>query len=261
MVKEAPAEASQDLIQTVVAAAEILRALEHMAAPVPLAAIARELGMTPPRIHRHLATLVALGFVERIGQEPLYALGLRLAQLGDRAVRQHDLVQIAYPFLKELRDTVGHAVALTRQVGDEALVWLCLESLDPPHLSLPPGTALSLHASSSGRILLAHMDAPTRERLLRGRLDPADLPDPITDKNLLAARLEDIRRVGYDVQGSTETGRMFGMAAPVYDHLGEVIASVSLIGVFGMASNSPSDLLAPLVTAANHISSSLGKER
>lgn len=258
--ENSPSDDGPEIVQTVAAAADVLQALADHTSPMSLAQLGRKLGMTSPRVLRHLTTLVALGFVERTGQEPLYSLGWRLARLGDRAVRQHDLVHVGYPFLKDLRDAVGHTVALARNFDGRALVWLCMEGAKPPYLTVPPGTELSMHATSSGRVLLAYMDEDARERRLQASLDPTDLPDPIIDKAILRGRLAEIRQRGFDLHGSTGADRMFGMAAPVYDHLGKVAASVSVIGITNLRAGPHEDLVRPLVEATHKFSRALGAD-
>src|SRR5262245_2772524 len=57
-------DSEQDLVQAVVVANDVLRALEIEGRPVSLATLVARLGMTAPRVHRHLLTLVSTGMVE-----------------------------------------------------------------------------------------------------------------------------------------------------------------------------------------------------
>lgn len=248
---------SPELIQSVVTAHDVLGAIAAGYEPQSLSEIARALQLTVPRVFRHLATLTALGLVERVGDEPTYRLGWRLAQLGDRAARQHQVVPIAYPVLAELRRKVRSATMLVRRQDDRmAMIWLSLEDLQPPHMNLPAGTILPLHASASGRVLMAFAPEAERARLVEGLQRESASLDPRMDLTGLAEDLVRIRRERFEIRPWWGQIKLTAASAPVLDHRGEVLAAVTVLGLF---EEGAAGVIRPaIIEAAAEISAALG---
>lgn len=222
--------ASKDRVQSVVFAHQILQELAAAGRAVPLAYLAKSLDMTPPRVLRHLATLVDLQLVVREEPEPVYRLGAELLRLSEKAQHQQDVVRIAHPHLARLKDLTGQAVFLVRPREREAVIWASFQSDDTPYLVMPPGMSFSLDGTSTGRVLIAFSDI--EYRIENGsRTSPHYRPDPIADARTMKARLTEIRERGYDFYGTdTNEQGLYSFAAPILDHNGTAVAAIGLIG-------------------------------
>jgi len=91
------------------------------------------------------------------------------------------------------------------------------------------GRRTALHCSASGKVLLAFMSEPERERQLDrtpARMTPRTLVDP----QELRAQLEEIRVRGYgQIEGELEEG-LNAVAAPIRQADGRVNATLSVSG-------------------------------
>lgn len=87
---------------------------------------------------------------------------------------------------------------------------------------------LPIHASSSGLVLLAHGPADLQERVL-GRPLARFTPATVTDPEELRRRLADIRRQGHVLCPGYLHADATGLAVPVRDERGAVVAAVSVI--------------------------------
>jgi IclR family transcriptional regulator, acetate operon repressor len=91
------------------------------------------------------------------------------------------------------------------------------------------GRRTPLHASSSGKVLLAHMPEPERKQLL-GRPLEAVTARTVTDPARLLRQLDEVRARGYaTIQDELEEG-LNAVAAPVRRLSGEVVAALSVSG-------------------------------
>jgi DNA-binding IclR family transcriptional regulator len=91
------------------------------------------------------------------------------------------------------------------------------------------GRRTPLHASSSGKVLLAHLPEPERKQLLARPLE-AVTARTVTDPTQLLRQLEEVRARGYaTIQGELEEG-LNAVAAPVRRLSGEVVAALSVSG-------------------------------
>ena len=189
--------------------------------------IGRRAGLPSSTAHRIVADLVAAGLLERT-EDQRVRVGLRLWELTMRSSQPLWLRQAALPFMEEVQANVGEHTQLVVLEGDDAL---CIERLSAPgageNISIIAGR-LPLHASSSGLVLLAYSDLPFRERILRAPLRRVG-PQTATEAERLRHVLRDIRRVGHVIAPGTVSAASTGIAVPLRDPAGEVIAALSVI--------------------------------
>jgi len=244
-------------VQSVVVAHQILETLSKTPNGATLSELARLLGMTPPRVLRHLATMTDLQLVERSGNEPVYRLGVGLVRLAEHAATQHDITRISLPAMRRLNDEHGEATYLVRERNGTAVIWASFESRDIPHLSMPPGMSFSLSGSACGRVLLAFGEPRTVSPPLFPTLS-RESPDPIGDDDTLAKRLKLIRRQYFDSYGTEGANAFYSMSVPVLDHRNRAIASIGIIGFSILIKDRKTLLHDALLKAGRSISQELG---
>lgn len=254
-------------IQALAVAGQILDYLADAGGRRSAAEIARALGMTPPRVWRHLNSLEALGFVEG-GADRGFVLGGRLARLGQRAIDGIELTETAHSPMTELRDALAESVYLAVPGADGATVVISLDSGGPISLHLALGVVFGWHSSASGRLLLAFSSEERRRRILDGGALNADGHHPITDRQELTSRLETIRDRFYDTAETAQVPRTSGVmhlnaiAAPVFDHSNGVVAAIGVLtGLAGDEAISAPAIKDHLFRCAAKISESLGSTR
>ena len=92
-------------------AISVLEALSESDTPLSLAEICQRMGLHKSTAHRSLMVLERSALIERT-LENRFRLGLRLYELGNRAVEQIDLRARVYPFFRRLAAEVGETVHL-----------------------------------------------------------------------------------------------------------------------------------------------------
>ncbi len=191
------------------------------------AQIGRRSGLPSSTAHRIVDELVRAGLLER-DDEHRVRLGMRLWELALRGSNALRLRQAALPFMSQVQARVREHTQLAVLEQDEALF---LERLSHPeagaNITRIAGR-LPLHASSSGLVLLAFGPDELRRRVLAGPL-VAQAPETITDAGVLSRVLEDIRRVGYVVAPGSIESVSTGIATPIRDARGAVIAALSVV--------------------------------
>lgn len=136
---------------------------------------ARELsdaiGIGLPTTYHLLRTLVHEGYLVRM-TGGLYALG---PQLRSAAEREKDafVVRRLREALSELRDATAATAVLAAFDGAGAVVTHLANSRKGPRPDLWVGMELPLHATALGKVVLGHLDGPTRDGVLtRAPLEP-----------------------------------------------------------------------------------------
>lgn len=222
--------------------------------------VARRCDLPVATAHRLLAALQRREYVARDEHTKRFRLGVAALRLGERARSSIDLRAVALPVLRWLAEETGETSLLTVLDGarNRSLCLERIESAQPLRLSVQPGRLLPLHAGASQKVLLAFMPGAERERLLAGplaRLDRATIVDP----EELRAELARIRERGYAVSAEETNAGVWGMAAPILDGSGAIVAG---LGFAGPLARRREDLaahhLARLQAGAAEVAGSLG---
>ncbi len=191
------------------------------------AEIGRRAGLPSSTAHRIVDDLVEAGLLER-DEHHRVRLGLRLWELALRGSRALRLRQAALPFMERVQARLREHTQLAVLEQVEALF---LERLSSPtsgaNITRVAGR-LPLHASSSGLVLLAYADADVVERVFAKPLQAVS-PETITDAAVLRRALADVRRRGHVVAPGSIERVSTGVAVPVRDERGRVIAALSVV--------------------------------
>jgi DNA-binding IclR family transcriptional regulator len=155
-------------------------------------------------------------------------IGVRLWELASRAAPTRGLRETALPFLEDLHAIVGHHAQLAILDGVDVLFVERLSAQDAVVNYSRVAGRLPLHASSSGLVLLASATPELRERVLASPL--ARYTDKtIIDPAVLRRVLAEVRRQGFAFNPGHVHPEATGIAAPIFDTSGGVVAAVSAI--------------------------------
>jgi DNA-binding IclR family transcriptional regulator len=186
------------------------------------------------RVPLHIATasrlvgeLVGHGLLAR-QPDGRVRIGVRFWELAQRASPTLTLREAAMPFLEALHGVLANDVQLCVRDGDQALF---VERLTAPGATINftrVAGRLPMNVSSSGLVLLAHGPRELQERILAGSL-PGFTPNTITSPDRLRATLAGIRRSGFALCAGHIHEDATGVAVPVRDGAGDVVAALSAV--------------------------------
>ncbi|MFJ4553069.1 IclR family transcriptional regulator [Streptomyces sp. NPDC088817] len=187
--------------------------------------IAARVGLHKSTVSRILATLQQAGLVERAEDSRRFQLGLGVIAMAGPLLADLDVRRVAHPVLRELSRRTEETAALMLWNGSESV---CVEQVPSRHEvkhTTPLGTRYNTAASSSVQVFLAQLPAYTARALLtNGTLVFPGLDDEALDAYL--SRLGETHQRGYATNYGETSLQEVGVAAPVFDHRGEVAAAV-----------------------------------
>lgn len=205
----------------------IIEAFDATHASLGVSEISERAGLHVATASRLVEELVRHGWLAR-DTDRRVRLGIRLWEVVMRAAPTLGLREAALPVMEDLRKVMGHHVQLAALDGEDVLF---LERIEAPgavvNYSRTAGR-LPAHASSSGLVLLAYAAPEVQERALAGRLERFTAAT-ITDPAALRRALADVRRQGYALLRGHVHEDAAGIAVPLRDPEGSVIAALSLI--------------------------------
>src|SRR5574337_76311 len=112
------------------------------------------------------------------------------------------------------------------------------------------GRRMDLHSTSVGKAIAAYLPAEELDAILKLRGLPKRTPQTITVASRLLRELERVRHHGYAVDEEENSVGVRCVAAPVFNTLGEVEASVGLTGTISQFGKSTVPKVAELVREA-----------
>jgi IclR family KDG regulon transcriptional repressor len=235
---------------------DLLEALSRLG-PASLAALAESAGCTRTAAFRLLRTLKSRGFTIQDEARGLWRLGARWSALGRAAADQGALAATAMPFMTALGKATGENVYLRVRDGMESET-VAIYQTDPTiRVYTQVGNRGALHAGSS-RVLLAFAPEAVQTQLLAQRLNRFT-PATRIDATWIAADLQRIRSRGYLITSDEVVAGSVGIAAPVRDASGSVVAVMHISSPsMRMRPPRPRSVLPQVMDAAAKLSIELG---
>lgn len=220
--------------------------------------IAVELGVHKSTAFRLVGALERRGLVEQPGLRGKYRLGFGVIRLAGSMASGLDLTQQGRRVCEDLAADLGETVNVAIPSGDTVVNIDQVRGSSAVVSQNWIGRQNPLHATSSGKVLLAHMRPVDQRRVLRGDLDSVT-PDTITDPEMLRAELLDILDRGYATATEELEVGLNAVAAPVRGVAGDVIAAVSASGPsYRMAEDRLDEVGEAVAKAAAEISERMG---
>lgn len=247
-------------IRTAERTADILCCFLTYGTELRVADIVSHLHLDKGTVSRLLSTLAAKRLVVIDPVTRRYRLGPVIAELGNAARSHENLAQLALPSLTWLRDVSGESAGLNVLIGNSRVCVAQVESRQELRRVIDIGRSFPPHAGAAGKTLLAYLSQQALDDLLQRTDLVALTPETITKHTTLVAELAKIRRRGYGMGRGERIPDGAGVAVPVYDSVGKVIASLSL--AMPSARYDPRRLpryIRWLRTAADQISVRLGR--
>ncbi|MGW4751048.1 IclR family transcriptional regulator [Streptomyces chartreusis] len=196
---------------------------------------------------RLLSTLEQFGLVERSPVTNRYTIGFTVARMAS-AAGFDGLTRRAHGTLSRVSEQTGETanLAVVQQLG---LTYI--DEVTPPVVLSAKwlGRQVPLHATSTGKALLAWLPEAEADALLTGRLE-AYTDTTVTDRARLRAELEQTRERGYSVCVGEMERNLYGVSAPVLGGRDRPFAVVSIWGPQDRVPESRFTTLGPLARAA-----------
>lgn len=241
----------QRSIQSIDVGFRLIHVLENARAGLPLKTLAASAGMPSAKAHLYLVSFIRLGLVAQDPRTSHYALGPYALQLGQAALRQLDLPSIASEPLEALQRQYELPTYLALWGNGGPFSVLKFDAELPLPVTIKVGFVFPLLSTATGRIFLSYLP----ERMTRKLVEQEAALHP----DLGARRGEIVERILADGLSISE-GYLFrgfsAISAPVFDHGGQLAASVTMIGI---GSNIERDASSDMAQAVKRVGMSISQ--
>jgi IclR family KDG regulon transcriptional repressor len=186
------------------------------------------LGFNQATVHRLLRDLRQYAFVDQDPATRRYRLGNIYFHFLYVFQSNYPFISLAKPVMRDLAQHTQETVHLNLIDGEERI---CVESVESPQrlrASMPIGEKSPLYAGASAKCLLAFSSEEFIEDYLRRtKLTPLTANTRI-DLQVIRQEMEHSRSLGYVTSQGERTPGLASLSAPIFDHLGAMLASLSV---------------------------------
>ena len=216
-------------VEVVLKALDILDCFESQPA-LTLKEIVDRTHMTRSRTMRLMGTLESRGYLIYNSEHRNFHLGPRLLTLGKIFETHNTLISLARPILRDLVRETGELASLYVIDGTERVALAREKGTHEISYTITEGQRMELYAGAAGKLLLAHAPPEITEKVLSAKSLKKLTPNTISSTSQLSRQLKEIRGKGYAVSEGERALDVWSVAAPVFDHRGQICCAIGITG-------------------------------
>ena len=190
--------------------------------------IAAAMGFHKSTVAGLIYTLQAKGYLRQNPATRKYRLGLKLAERASIMLSHVEIRQVALPQLQELHDCFDETVNLAVLDGADVVYVERLLSRRALGMRSEVGKRMLAHSTALGKAILSCWTLELVQAFIKQHGLVAVTPHTITEPAKLLYELDRTREQGFamDDEENEPGGRC--VAAPIFDHTGQVVAAASV---------------------------------
>ena len=248
-------------LSSVTTAIHLMKTFSARDEDLGISELAKRLGVAKSTVHRLASALLDEGLLQQNPETGRYCLGVGLFTLGSLVRARLDVAAESRNILNELREKTGENVRLAVLERQSAVLLHDLESPQTLRLRSATGQLRPVFCSAEGLCLLSGLREPELKKFLTlPRV--ARMPNSPVEEEALRLHLRKVKRQGYAVEDEICDEGTRGIAAPIYNGDGRVLAAVGVAGPRVRIRKSQFPKMAQVVIAAAYqISERLGYSR
>lgn len=246
------------MLQTIQKAGELLTLYDREHTEWGVREVASRLKIAKSSAHDLMSSLAKLGFLNKT-EDSRYRLGWRLVTLSETLLATTELRKEARPVMEDLVSQYQETIHLAILDDTQAVYVDKLEGRQAVRVELTSlGARLYAHCSALGKVLLAYQEEDEVRRIIKAAGLPRFTDNTITNEEELIQNLVKIRKQEYAYDLEEILPDLCCVAAPIYDHRGEVVAAISMSMPAFRFRRSQNELRDGVIRAARKISKYLG---
>lgn len=193
-----------------------------------VSAIANELAIPPPTIHRIAIELERLGYLQREPGSRQLTVSEPLVHLASNVLLAASGRVAAQAILRKVSESIGEMCSLGVQVGDEVVYIASVEPQQALMLSFRAGRKAPLFCTSSGRLFLARLSDEELRAYLEGSRRKAYTSYTRTSADRIMADSRSVRAQSFAISNQEYILHIVGAAVPVVTAENKLIAALSV---------------------------------
>jgi DNA-binding IclR family transcriptional regulator len=250
------------MVKSVSRALDIITLVSIKKGGLGVTEIANQIDINKSSVYRILSTLVQYGYVEQDVETGKYKLGYKFLEISSKLLESIDLRAEARMYLQELENETNEVIHLVVYDQGEVVYIEKLDGSETLRMHSKVGKRAPMHCTSVGKAILAHLPSSVVLDILERKGLPMHTDKTITNKDDFLLELNTVRQKGYALDLEENENGITCIAVPIFDHMGNAIAAVSISGpTIRMTNERLEQLQSRMQNIGRQISSRLGYEK
>ncbi|MGG4489167.1 IclR family transcriptional regulator [Metabacillus idriensis] len=220
----------ENMVKSVSRALDIITLVSLKKGGLGVTEIANQIDINKSSVYRILSTLVQYGYVEQDPETGKYKLGYKFLEISSKLLESIDLRAEARMYLQELENETNEVIHLVVYDQGEVVYIEKLDGSETLRMHSKVGKRAPMHCTSVGKAILAHLPSNTVLDILERKGLPMHTDKTITNKEDFLLELKSVRQKGYALDLEENENGITCIAVPIFDHMGNAIAAVSISG-------------------------------
>lgn len=211
-------------------AVEILEVIKHSGGKEGISNISKQTGLPKTTVFRIVTTLVSKGYLRKVSETDQYSFGFNLLELSFTALGGWEIVNLAMPFLEEVKDHLKEtaALALRREIYYSFVAQVsCLHEY---RVNAILGERYYLHWAGTGKAMLAYAPQDVKRKIYEMLPQKKATEKTIQDADELTKQIIAIKEKGFASSFSERIEGGASFSAPILNTSGVASAAISIIG-------------------------------
>jgi len=234
--------------------------LEQVASrqPVRIPEIVQSVGLNRGNVHRLVATLERLGYVERL-EDGKIRLSYKIFKMGSTVPHTRKLDEVTRPFMHRLSEMSDETVNLGVLYADSVIYLDKVEAKQYLRLDHQIGEIDPLYCTALGKVLLSGFSEADLEAFFASAELRPNTKNTIVTREGLEKEIREVRRRGYALDLKELDVNLHCIAAPICDYRNRIIAALSISGPSIRFTRAKiNQLTAPMLKITSEISREMG---
>lgn len=219
---------SREFVQGLERGFAVVHAFGADARALSITDVAQRTGLSRAVARRYLLTLQELGYVVQNGAD--FSLTPRILDLGFTYLSTIDVANIAQPMMEEITNTLHESCSAAVLDGSEVVYVARVQAKRIMSINLVVGSRLPAHATSMGKVLLAHLPPQNFDAYLANAPFEALTKRTITTAADLRRHLALVRQRGWAFADQESEVGIRTVAVPLFNHSNKVEAALNVSG-------------------------------
>ncbi|AMM26482.1 IclR family transcriptional regulator domain-containing protein [Variovorax sp. PAMC 28711] len=223
--------AKADFIEGIAKGMAVLESFDTERQRLNATLAAERAGLTRAAARRHLLTLTHLGYLETDGS--YFWMAPKVLRFSGSYLASSRLPRALQPTLNRLAAQTGESFSAVVLDGEEVVIVARSGSYGAPSrvlaYGLHLGARLPAHATSTGHVLLAGLNAAQLTQWLKGRSLPRLTPHTVTQARALRSVLARVRKDDCGYASEEHELGVQALAVPLRDMQGHTVAALNVV--------------------------------
>lgn len=209
-------------------AERIFHVLEAIAetGPIGLMELSNHLNLHKSTVHRLLASLSYMGYVEQNEETNKYRLTFKIVELSSKFLARVDILSITHPYMEKLANQCQETVHLVQRVGINVVYIDKVSPLIIRDTSIRMGSQVGLarpmYCSAVGKSILAELSAGEIKEIWDNSVIEKKTEHTILSLNELHKAVKQVREKGYALDNEENEIGVRCIGACIFNHQGQV---------------------------------------